>query len=166
MKAWYVASTRPHQEARAIENLARQGYRTWFPRYRRTRRHARRFDTVLAPLFPGYIFVGLDAGQQSWRSIGGTYGVRQLISFGGSPAPLPNDFVDQLRARSDAEGLVHACESSLAPGMSVRVVSGPFAECVGRLIALDDRRRVSLLLEVLGGGATTLLPADAVTPLA
>lgn len=166
MTRWYVASTRPHQEARAIEHLGRQGYRTWFPRYRRTRRHARRFDTVLAPLFPGYVFVALGPETRSWRPVSGTFGVRQLISFGGAPAPLPGGFIDELRARSDAEGLVHASQSSFSPGMSVRVVSGPFADCVGRLIALDDRRRVSLLLEVLGGGATTFLPVEAVAPLA
>jgi len=163
---WYVASTHARQETRAVENLARQGYRTWFPRYRRTRRHARRFDDVLAPLFPGYVFVGWEPGRQSWRPIGGTYGIRRLICFGDAPAPLPRDFVDQLRARSGPGGLVHAHENALSPGMSVRVVSGPFADCVGRLIALDDRDRVSLLLSVLGGDTMALMPIAAIAPLA
>ena len=34
-------------------NLERQGFRTYLPRYRRERRHARRRDIIKAPLFPG-----------------------------------------------------------------------------------------------------------------
>lgn len=163
---WYVASTRPRQEARAAENLARQGYRAWLPRYQRTRRHARRFDSILAPLFPGYIFVGLASETQPFAPISGTFGIRNLVRHGGRPALLPLDFALSLRARSDASGLVHAASESLAPGMSVRVVSGPFADCVARLTSLEDGGRVSLLLRVLGGDVTALLPVGAIAPVA
>ena len=45
---WYVVHTRPHQERRAEANLVRQGFRTWLPVMERSRRHARRIDTVCA----------------------------------------------------------------------------------------------------------------------
>ncbi|HQF30164.1 MAG TPA: transcription termination/antitermination NusG family protein, partial [Hyphomicrobiales bacterium] len=64
MAGWYVVSTQPHQEARAESNLVRQGFETWLPRFARERRHARKVDTVLVALFPGYLFVRLDPDVQ------------------------------------------------------------------------------------------------------
>jgi transcriptional antiterminator RfaH len=52
MQRWYVVHTQSYQEARAELNLRRQGFEVWLPLSRRRRRHARRIDTVLAPLFP------------------------------------------------------------------------------------------------------------------
>ena len=75
MNRWYVVNTQSHQEARADENLRRQGFYSWLPRFRRPRKHARRTDYVSAPLFPGYLFVRLDPEAERWRSINGTFGV-------------------------------------------------------------------------------------------
>ena len=57
MSRWYVVHTRPHQERRAEANLLRQGFRVWLPVMERSRRHARRIETVRGALFPGYLFV-------------------------------------------------------------------------------------------------------------
>ena len=94
MRAWYVVNTLPHQEARADQNLRRQNYTTLLPVTRRTRRHARRLDTVLTPLFPGYLFVELDLETQSWSSINSTFGVKRLLCGGDRPTELQRDFVD------------------------------------------------------------------------
>ena len=77
---WYVVHTRPHQERRAEANLLRQGYRAWLPQMERSRRHARRIETVRTPLFPGYLFVELDIAREAWCAINGTFGVRRARS--------------------------------------------------------------------------------------
>ena len=74
---WYVVHTRPHRERRAEANLLRQGNRAWLPQMERSRRHARRIETVRMPLFPGYLFVSLDMARDAWRAIDGTFGVRR-----------------------------------------------------------------------------------------
>lgn len=150
MIGWCVVETLSKQEARAETNLSRQGFKTWCPMFRRTRRHARKVDTVLAPLFPGYLFVRLDPDTMPWRSINGTFGVRHLICFDEQPARLPDDFVEALAARADAEGLFDFAEDSLKPGETVRLVGGPFADQVGTLIKLADKERVAVLLDILG----------------
>src|SRR3546814_15823665 len=86
MTRWYVAQTQAQGEERARLNLERQGFRTYLPRYRRERRHARRRDVVKAPLFPGYIFIELDLEQSPWRSINGTFGVTRLVCHPHTPA--------------------------------------------------------------------------------
>ena len=41
---WYVVQTQVNGEAKAAENLRRQGYETYLPRYLKRRRHARKVD--------------------------------------------------------------------------------------------------------------------------
>jgi len=61
---WYVAQTQPQAEFRAVANLERQGFETYLPRYLKRRRHARRIETIKAPLFPRYVFVRVDIASQ------------------------------------------------------------------------------------------------------
>lgn len=75
---WYVVQTKVNCEAKAAENLRRQGYETYLPRYLKRRRHARRVDLTAKPLFPCYMFVAIDVAMQRWRSIQSTFGVSRL----------------------------------------------------------------------------------------
>lgn len=166
MSGWYVVSTLPNQEARAEANLRRQGYASWMPRFCRSRRHARRIDTVLAPLFPGYLFVQLDLDRQAWSAINGTYGVRRIICRNDRPARLPDDFIAALHGTLDQQGLAGVPEQWLQAGMKVRVLSGPFVDCVGTLVDLASRERVALLLTVLGREVAAVVSRRAVAPAA
>ena len=88
MGYWYVVNTHPHQEARAELNLRRQGFDAYLPRLVRQRRHARRVDMTSVALFPGYLFVRLDAEAQPWRVINNTFGVRRILCDGEQPLPV------------------------------------------------------------------------------
>ena len=160
---WFVVRTQPHREAKAERQLANQDYRTFLPRFLKSRRHARRFETIRTPLFPGYLFVILDLTRDRWRSVNGTYGVDRLLTHAGAPEPVPRGLVEQLLAATDAEGVVRL-HSNLQNGQMVRISAGPFANFVGRLQQLDDSGRVKILLEVLGGKVPVLLAEDCVVP--
>ena len=41
---WYVVQTQVNGEARAAQNLMRQGFEIYLPRYLKRRRHARKID--------------------------------------------------------------------------------------------------------------------------
>ena len=60
MIRWYAVYTQPHAETKALEHLLRQGYSAYLPRYRTHVSHARRRLMVLRPLFPRYLFAGID----------------------------------------------------------------------------------------------------------
>src|SRR4051794_22966009 len=76
---WYVARTLPQRELQAAQQLANQGFRAFVPRYWKNRRHARKLETISAPLFPRYIFIVLNPARERWRSINGTLGVDRLL---------------------------------------------------------------------------------------
>jgi len=103
---WFVAHTHPHAEAKATTHLNRQGFEIYFPRYLKRRRHARRIETVAAPLFPRYLFVAIDLNVQRWRSIYSTVGVSRLVCNGDDPTAVPDGIVEALKQREDPNGFI------------------------------------------------------------
>ncbi len=103
---WYVVQTQANAENKAVAHLRRQGFATYLPRYLKRRRHARRVDTVAAPLFPRYLFVEIDMAIQRWRSIYSTVGVSRLVCNGDCPVPVPDAVISSLRSRENASGFV------------------------------------------------------------
>jgi transcription elongation factor/antiterminator RfaH len=146
---WFVAYTERRGEALAIDNLRRQGFGAFCPWIHRTIRHARKTKTVLAPLFPSYVFVELDPTQDRWRSINGTRGVSHLIANGETPTPLPLGVVEAIRARTGDDDVVD-WTASFHVGQTVRISSGPFAELVGTLEHLPPEGRVRVLVHLMG----------------
>jgi transcriptional antiterminator RfaH len=162
-EAWYVVQTQPNGEARAETHLRRQGFRTYLPRYLRSRRHARKTQMVPRPLFPRYLFVGLDLARDRWRSIQSTFGVSQIVLAGEKPAPLPNGVMEEIRGRETGDGYVAiGLPAGVKPGSIVRLVDGIFADSEGVLERIADDRRVSILLQLLGREVRVLVPAATV----
>ena len=148
---WFVAQTQPRKERMAERHLANQDFRPFLPSIRRTRRSGSRFETVLEPMFPGYVFVSIDVAAQRWRSVNGTLGVTRLLTDGDRPLPLRGGFVDALRARADHRGIIgDAPDAGLRPGDLVRFHGGPFADMAGRIASLPTAERVNVLLQLLG----------------
>jgi len=160
---WYAVHTRPCAEAKAVENLRRQGYPTYLPRHRRWVRHARRRAIVLRPLFPSYLFVGIDRAVMSWRPVLSTIGVAGMVRGGDEPIPVPGAIIDLLRQR-ECDGAFDELTpaSRLKPGDPVRMNDGPLATLVGRLAAAGEDERVVILFDFLGRTVATEVPASSV----
>jgi transcriptional antiterminator RfaH len=160
---WYVVQSQVNGEAKAAQNLLRQGYEVYLPRYLKRRRHARKVDFTAKPLFPRYMFVAIDMATQRWRSIQSTFGVSRLVTNGDDPAMVPEGVIGALKAREDDKGFV-LLDSRLAfaPGDRVRVLAGAFMDSAGLFNGLADHDRVSILLEMLGRKVRVLLDADMV----
>src|SRR5262249_43393835 len=160
---WYVVQTHVHAETKAVWHLDRQGYATYLPRYLKRRRHARRVETVAAPLFPRYLFVAIDRAAQRWRSIQSTVGVTHLACNGDEPASVPNGVIDQLRGREDERGFITLdTRPRFARGDKIRVVDGAFDACIGLFEGMADRERVAILLDLLGRKVRVVLDGESV----
>ena len=161
---WYVVQTRPHAEAKAAAHLCRQGFDIYLPRYLKRRRHARRIETVAAPLFPRYMFVAVDIAVQRWRAIHSTIGVSRLVCNGDSPAVVADAIVDGLKRREDVCGFVKLDRRPrFAPGDKIRVVDGVFTACLGLFDGITDGERVAILLDLLGRKVRVFLDSEFVT---
>lgn len=148
---WYVVQSHPNAERRAALHLERQGFLTYLPRYLKRRRHARRLEIVPAPLFPRYLFVGIDLEVQRWRSVFSTVGVSRLVCNGDRPTAVPDQVIEGLRVREDADGFVRLDERPrFRPGDKIRFLDGTFADCLGLYVGMRDHDRVAILLDLLG----------------
>jgi transcriptional antiterminator RfaH len=163
MITWYAAYTQPNAEAKALDHLQRQGYSVYLPLYHRWVRHARKRALVSRPLFPRYLFVGLDRLTQLWRPIRSTVGVVGLVSGAEEPVTVAPAIIEMLRRR-EGEGAFDVVSpvQNLRPGDAVRVTEGPFEDLVGRLVGLADHERIHILIDLLGRSVRAEVAATAV----
>lgn len=96
------------------------------------------------------MFIALNVALQRWRSVNGTFGVRSLIMQGDRPLPVPSGLVERFIALTGRDGLLDS-SGGLTAGASVRILSGPFAEMIGRLDRLDPAGRARVLVAIMNG---------------
>src|SRR5258708_12278417 len=121
---WYAVNCLSNREFLASSQLRNQGFRTFLPRRLTTRRHARKFDTVMRPIFPGYLFVQLDLSRDRWRSINGTLGVVRLVGHSEAPSPAPVGAIEAMQSPCDERDLLRA-SNALAPRNALRTPFRP-----------------------------------------
>ena len=161
--AWIAVRTQAHREPVAIANLERQGFPVYCPRFIRRIKHARTTKDVLRPLFPGYLFVEIEAQLQRWRSIRSTVGVSRIVHFGNVPGYLSPDFIATLRGR-EIEGAVARPTLPWTIGQSVQIAGGPFDGLIARIIELGDKERLIVLMDLLSQSVKVRLEGKQVAP--
>ena len=159
MKHWYLIQFKPNSYRLAERNLHRQGFETFLPMQKITRRKASRFVSDLKPLFPGYMFLRVNSELAPWRSINSTIGVSKLVSFEGKPKPLPLQLISGLMLRCDASGILLP-PKSLSEGDSVEMLTGPFANFIATVDTIDPEQRIWVLLDFMGQKTRMQVTAD------
>jgi transcriptional antiterminator RfaH len=124
--------------------LAQAGYASYLPRTR-TRRSGK---TIIAPLFPGYLFVHI---VERWYPIKATVGVLRLLMNGEDPARLPDQVLVDLH-RAEVGGFIRLpkAQALIRHGDHVRILTGPFRDHVGLYDGQSARERELILLDLLG----------------
>jgi len=146
---WYLIHTKPRQEKIALENLERQGYRSYLPLYRKEKLRQRVLIVSNEPLFPRYLFINLGDSEtdQSWRPIRSTKGVSRMVTFGNEPAKVDDALIDLLKHQE--ENLQNHLEPLFKPGELVKITEGPFAGIEGIYQMADGEQRAMVLIELL-----------------
>ena len=158
---WYLIRTKPHSEYRAAESLEHEGLEFFLPSVRVPRPHS---GHVEAPLFPGYLFLRIDA--ESWPSLLRLPGVSGWVRFDGVVSPVPDQVVAQLAERIASIDRGGGLWTQFRRGQKVRVVSGPMdnlAEIVDEPTSPEDRVRV--LLQFMGRLVAAQVPWQDLRPL-
>jgi transcriptional antiterminator RfaH len=166
MLRWYAVHTKPLREIDAQLNLEHQGYEVYFPRTVHPVRRRQRAYQQVGPLFPRYLFVRVDEGNQSLRPVHSTPGVTSVVRFGSRYTIVPDRLIGELRAREVPETGLHRLSDKrrLAPGSRVTMVEGPFAGLEGVFAREVGDERVVVLLELLGHDVTVRVPSDLIMP--
>lgn len=159
MDQWYLIQFKPNSHRLAERNLHRQGFKTFLPMQQITRRKASRFVSGLKPLFPGYMFVGVNSELAPWREINSTMGVSRLVSSEGEPKPLPLQLISGLMLRCNASGTLLP-PKSLNERDSVELLTGPFANFIATVDTINPTQRIWVLIDFMGQKARMQVSAD------
>jgi len=151
---WFAVQTKPCAEERVWHWLLhRHGLPVFLPKIEVIRRRGPSRITIVEPLFPGYLFVQMNAELTSWHKVKWAPGVRRIVCTGDIPTPVPLEVMELLRERS-GPGEIMQWRCEFRRGESVRVVHGPFIGLEGILERPTSRGdRVRVLLRILGGVA-------------
>lgn len=149
-ESWYVARTKPRQEAVANDNLKRQGFATYLPKMKVLKRIRRQQVLRMEPMFPQYLFFRPAHEQHSIAPVRSTIGVLNVVRFGHQPALLSAEKLDAIsgiEARQNESSIEDL--SAILPGTRVVVVDGPLAGMEG-LVSAVSAKRVEVLMHLLG----------------
>jgi transcriptional antiterminator RfaH len=144
---WFVVRTKPNQDARAKDNVERQGAEFYSPRAMIRSEKSRVLRP--APLFPGYAFVRHP--DQHWVFLRSTFGILDILMVAeDKPATLPPTQIDRLKVREGPDGLVRLEAREFKVGERVHVDRGSLSlDAVVDGMASQDR--IYVLMGVLGG---------------
>ena len=152
---WFVVSTKVRREPFAEDQLRRRGVETFLPRIMES--NGFQSASLIAPLFPNYLFVRIMLEQQYFDVVW-TPGVRKFIGFGALPSVVDDAVVDFLRTRMGPEGVVRL-RLTFQAGDLVRVKRGPLEGLVGIIENPGcGRGRVRVLMELLRRQTRVELP--------
>lgn len=147
IECWYAVRTRSRAEKSVQEQLDRKSIETFLPTATRWSRWKDRKKAVDWPLFPGYCFAKFDAGDS--LSVLTCVGVASIISFGSEFAAIPEVEIASLRTLVTST-LKFDPAPFLKEGEMVRVVHGPLAGVVGRLVRKGEKARLFLSVDLIG----------------
>jgi transcriptional antiterminator RfaH len=161
-EAWIVINTQPHRERLTMESLRERNFDAYYPLIRKRRSHARRIETVLRPLFPNYLFVRVSLERAQWRPILSTHGVRTIVRMGQELSYVEDAFINSLKAR-EVDGAIVRPEAPYQVGQKVQIAAGPFDGIVATIIAMNEKDRLVVLLDLMQRSVKMTLTCDQVT---
>ena len=149
-KKWLVAQIKPKSHDLAFRNLERQGFETFMPKIKVSTKKENKFINKEVFVFPGYVFIGVDLQDHYWTKINSTYGVSKLLSFNNKPSEVPLDFIVTLKKKFQ-DNINPIIDENLKKGDTIKFNNGPFAELVVNIESVEEKKRIYVLLEVMGG---------------
>ncbi|MFH0909800.1 MAG: transcription termination/antitermination NusG family protein [bacterium] len=142
--AWTVVHARPRCEKKIAEYLHLQNLRCYLPLRRKTHRYGNRERVFMSPLFSGYLFCVLGAGQRS--AVAQNRYVANVLNVLDQ-----TKFVAQLRQVEVAlaGGQITEVLPFLVSGHRVRVSHGPLRGIEGVIQRVKGRTRVVINVDMI-----------------
>jgi transcription antitermination factor NusG len=143
---WYALCTRSRHEKKVAAVLSDRGFDEYLPLISRESQWHDRRKRILWPLFPGYVLARFSPEEAG--AVVGVPGVVSVVSVAGSPAPIPESDISNIRAlvaAADATGSLPESEVLLEEGQRVEIIRGPFQGVRGIVI---ERRGARITMQV------------------
>ncbi len=160
--AWHAIYTRPRHEKAVAKQLCERHIEAFLPIRGKIHRWKDRKKLVLLPLFPSYVFVRVSLHER--LHILQLGGVVRFVCFNGSPAEVPEDELQSLRAAVEAGAQLEP-HRYLKVGRRVRVCHGPLLGAEGKLIRRKGGHRLVLSIDLIQRSVAVEVDASDVIPV-
>ena len=152
MNYWLVATYKAN-EAKIVQlNLSNQGFDYYLPKI-----IIKKPDSITKEeaMFPGYIFINTNINRYS--SVKYTKGIKDIIKFGENIAYMTDE---EIKSINNVENLSRdkPLVSKIRIGQEVDIKSGTFKGNIGKICSLPKRKRVGILLHILGSNRKIDIP--------
>lgn len=148
-KFWIVARNKPNQDKIALINLKLQNFEFFQPTFKTISRRQNKFEEIIKPIFPGYIFISINLEENNWRKINNTRGISSIIVFGNEIPLIGCELIEELKYRFSLNNTQKAADP-FKVGMNAEITNGPFAQLIGKIDEIDADQRIWILLDILG----------------
>jgi transcription antitermination factor NusG len=159
---WYALQTYPRHEKRVRDRLACLGVESFLPLYETVNHWKNGCKMrVELPLFPNYLFVGIDLRRRA--RVSNVPGVVSLVGAGFEPWPLPKGEIERLR---DSLHLRRAQPHPyLVTGQRTRITSGPLLGLSGILVRRNGDFRLVLSVDLLMQSVSVEVGVEDIGPI-
>ena len=148
---WFIVETRMNHEKKVREQLTKIGVECFLASQLHVRQWKYRKTTIEHILIPMKVFVYISQAEKSkvLELLLVTRFMQDCSTRG--PVIIPKDQMDQFMfVLKFAEEKVVINESTLIPGVQVRVLQGPLQGLVGDFISQSGSSKIRVLIDVLG----------------
>ena len=140
---WHVVHTKPRAEARALENLERQGFEVFLPMITLQKVRRAKLASITEPMFSRYLFLRTTPRMEDLSVVRSTLGVSQLVRFGTVPAKVPHAWVEAMRVQPAVQETLHK------PGDKVLLADGMLKGLEAVYMHPDGEMRAMVLIDLL-----------------
>lgn len=157
-RRWYVIHTYSGYENKVSANLERKVhslgmeneiFRIVIPMENEVEVKDGKKKSVQRKVFPGYVLVEMIVNDRSWYAVRNTPGVTGFVGSGTKPIPLTDEEVQQIMRSMGVEEGRPKIDFQLQ--QLVRLKTGPFADCVGKVAEINEERgKLKVLVDMFG----------------
>jgi transcriptional antiterminator NusG len=107
--------------------------------------------TMTRKVYPGYMFVHMDADQVSIHLVRSTPKVTGFIGDSRNPPPIPEEEVRRITNQLDEDEVAPTVMVDFERGEEIRVTDGPFASMMGRVEEVNSTRaKLRVMVSIFG----------------
>ena len=145
---WYPLQVRYQCEKRVDDSLRLEGFESFTPTWRQTRRWSDRVKVMDAPLFPGYTFVRMEALPELMVKVLRMPGLVRFVTSGRDLVPVPSEEIDAIRALAKSNS---GYEPGPFPavGERIRIRGGLLEGIEGVLVAQSGLKEIVISVGVI-----------------
>lgn len=157
-KRWYVIHTYSGYENKVSANLERKVhslgmeneiFRIVIPMENEVEVKDGKKRSVQRKVFPGYVLVEMIVNDRSWYAVRNTPGVTGFVGSGTKPIPLTDEEGRRIMRSMGVDEGRPKIDFQLQ--QLVRLKTGPFADCVGKVAEINEERgKLKVLVDMFG----------------